>query len=325
MRLTRRHSLQWIAGAAAASVVGAPAIAQAGRKLTVLVGFPAGGAVDAVARAMTEALRSAGYTVIVDNKSGAGGRLATDALLVAPPDGQTIMLTPGGNLTIYPHIYPKLRYDAAKDLVPLATACEFQFAIAAGPGTPARTLNEFVAWAKANPGKASFGTPGAGTGMHFLGVQLGKEAGIDLAHVPYRGGAPALVDTMGGAIPTIIATLPALVQQHKAGKLRILGYSGEARNAALPDVPTFKESGYPKLTMSEMFVFVARSQMAAAMQQELAAALSAAVRSKAVKETLDKAEFDPLVMEPAAITRRLQADSAHWGEVIKATGYKAED
>lgn len=322
MRLTRRHSLQWIASAA---VVASPAIAQTGRRLTVLVGFAAGGAVDAVARAMTESLRSAGYTVIVDNKSGAGGRLATDALLAAPPDGQTIMLTPSGNLTIYPHIYPKLRYDAAKDLLPLATACEFQFAIAAGPGTPARTLSEFVAWAKANPGKASFGTPGAGTGMHFLGVQLGREAGIDLAHIPYRGGALALVDAIGGAIPTAFLTLPALVQQHKAGKLRILGYSGEARNAALPDVPTFKESGFPKLTMAEMFLFVGRSQMPQAMQQELAAALSAAVRSKEVQAALEKVAFDPLVMEPAAIGKRLHADSARWGEVIRATGYKAED
>lgn len=325
MRLDRRHSLQRLAGVTLASLAGAPAFAQDGKKLTMLVGFPAGGAVDAVARAMTEALRSAGYTVIVDNKTGAGGRLATDALLAAPADGHTIMLTPGGNLTIYPHIYANLRYDAARDLAPLASACEFQFAIAAGPGTPARTLKDFIAWAKANPGKAAFGTPGAGTGMHFLGVQLAKEAGIDLTHVPYRGGAPALVDAMGGNIATVFATLPALVQQHKAGKLRILGHSGENRNPALPDVPTFKESGYPRLSMSEMFVFVGRNQIPAALQKELSMALSAAVRSKDVKEALDKAEFEPLVMEPGAIARRLQADSARWAEVVKATGYKAED
>lgn len=326
MRLNRRQSLQWLAGTTLASLAGAASVrAQDGKKLTILVGFPAGGAVDAVARAVAEAMRAAGYTAIVDNKGGAGGRLATDVLMAAPADGQTIMLTPGDNLTIFPHIYPKLRYDAVKDLVALATACEFQFAIAAGPGTPARDLKEFVAWAKAHPGKAAFGTPGAGTGMHFLGVQLGKDAGIDLTHVPYRGGAPALVDAIGGAIPTVFATLPALVQQHKAGKLRILGYSGENRNSALPDVPTFKESGYPQLTMSAMFVFVGRSPLSPAVQKDLATALSAAVRSKGVKDALDKAEFDPLVLEPAAISRRLQAESARWGELIKTTGYKAED
>ena len=325
MAFNRRFALQLLAAAALSALVVSPTQAQTGKKLTILVGFPAGGAVDAVARAMTETLRGAGYTVIIDNKTGAGGRLATDTLLAAPADGQTIMLTPGGNLTIYPHIYSKLRYDALKDFVPLATACEFQFGLATGPGTPAKTLKEFIAWAKANPGKASFGTPGAGTGMHFLGVQLAKDAKIDLVHIPYRGGAPAMVDVIGGNLPSLFTTLPNLLQQHKAGKVRILGFSGESRLPSLPDVPTFKEQRLPNLTMSEMFVFMAHANTPPALQKELAGALSAAVRSKDVTQALAKAEFEPLVMEPAAIGKRLETESARWASVVKSTGYKAED
>jgi tripartite-type tricarboxylate transporter receptor subunit TctC len=325
MAMTRRLSTLLLGATALAAISPLPALGQTGKKLTILVGFPAGGAVDAVARAMTETLRTAGYTVIIDNKTGAGGRLATDALLAAPADGQTIMLTPGGNLTIYPHIYSKLRYDVQKDLVPLATACEFQFGLAAGPGTPAKTLKEFLVWAKANPGKASFGTPGAGTGMHFLGVQLAKEAQVEMTHIPYRGGAPAMVDVIGGNLPTLFTTLPNLLQQYKGGKLRILGFSGDKRMAALAEIPTFKEQGFPDLTMSEMFLFVARAQMPPAQQKELASALSAAVRSKEVTQALEKAEFEPLAMEQASITKRLQDETVRWAAVVKSTGYKAED
>lgn len=325
MALTRRKSLELLGAASLASLPGVGAHAQDARKLTILVGYPAGGAPDTVARAMTEALRGARYTAIVDNKTGAGGRLAADAMLAAPADGQTIMLMPGGNITIYPHIYNKMRYDGLKDFAHLASACEFHFGLAVGPAVPAKTLKEFIAWAKANPGKASFGTPGAGTGMHFLGVQLAREANFEFTHIPYRGGAPALVDVMGGNIPSILTTLPLLLQQHRAGKLRILGFSGASRMAGLPDVPTFKESGFPDLTMSEMFVFVARAQTPAATQQELASALSAAVRSPAVQQALEKVEFEPLVMEPAAIARRLRAETERWAAVVKSTGYTSED
>ena len=325
MDTQRRASIRAIGAASLAALSGPFAHAQTGKKLTILIGFPAGGAPDTVARAVSVSLREAGYAVIVDNKAGAGGRLAVDALLQAPADGSTIMLIPGGNMTIYPHIYDKLKYDWQKDFALLATACEFQFGMAVGPSVPAKTLKEFADWAKANPGKASFGTPGAGTGMHFLGVMFGRDARIDFNHIPYKGGAPALTDVMGGNVPSVFSTLPNLLQPHKNGRVRILGFSGERRLKGLPDVPTFKESGFPDLTLSEMFVFVARSQTPASVQQDLATALSAAVRSRAVDAVLEKAEYDPLVMEPAAIARRLQAEQLRWGAVVKSTGYKAEE
>jgi tripartite-type tricarboxylate transporter receptor subunit TctC len=325
MDATRRASIQAIGAASLAALTGNIAYAQTARKLTILIGFPAGGAPDTVARAMSVALRDAGYTVVIDNKAGAGGRLAADVLMQAPADGSTIMLVPAGNMTIYPHIYNKLKYDWQKDFALLATACEFQFGMAVGPAVPARTLKEFVDWARANPGKASFGTPGAGTGMHFLGVMFGRDARIDFNHIPYKGGAPALTDAMGGNIPAVFTTLPNLVQPHKDGRIRILGFSGDSRLKGLPDVPTFKESGFPDLSLSEMFVFVARAETPAAVQRDLAMALSAAVRTRSVNEVLEKTEYDPLVMEPPAIARRLQAEQLRWGAVVRSTGYKSEE
>lgn len=234
--------------------------AQAQNKaLKIFVGYPAGGAVDVVARQASEELRKLGYNAVVENRTGASGQLAVDALLAAPADGATVAFMPGGNVTIFPHVYPKLRYSLS-DLAPLASVCSFQFGLGVGPGTPAKTLKEFVEWAKANPGKASYGTPGAGTVMHFMGVMLAKQAGVELLHVPYRGGAAALTDVFGGVIPALSTTLPNLVSHHKAGKLRILGFSGEKQLSGLPGVPTFKEQGYPELVMNEVLVFLLRAK-----------------------------------------------------------------
>ena len=301
--------------------------AQPGKKLTMLVGFPAGGAPDVVARAVSAGVRNHGYQAIVENKAGAGGRLATDLLLGAPADGSTVMLVPGGNLTLYPHIYTKLRYDGLKDFAPLATACEFQFALAVGPAVPAsvKTLSDFVAWAKANPGRAQFGSPGAGTAMHFIGVDFAREAKFDFQHVAYRGGAPALVDAIGGTVPAVMTTLPNLVQPHKGGKVRILAHSGAQRLASVPDVPTFKEAGFPSLTISDMFLFVASAKTPAAVQKELATALASAAAAPDVKGVLEAAEYQPLSLPPEAIAARLKAEHARWATVAKATGYKSDD
>lgn len=327
MNSIRRLHLQQLAAlfaVATTPTLMSRAHAQAGKKLNVLVGFPAGGAPDTVARAVGEGLRDLGYTAIVDNKAGAGGRLAADALMAGPADGSAVMLMPGGNLTIYPHIYPKLRYRMA-DFALLATACEFEFALAVGPGTPAKTLAEFIAWAKANPAKAQFGSPGAGTAMHFIGVQLGQLGKFEFQHIPYRGGAPALSDTMGGTLPAVLTTLPNVLSAHKSGKVRILAHSGGTRNAAVPDVPTFKESGFPALTIGESFVWVAPAKTPAAVQKELAAALTAAVSKPKVKAALEAAEYDMLALTPEALAARLAKEDKHWAAIVKATGYKSED
>lgn len=324
MHLDRRLTLQSLAAAALGSAL--PAVrAQAGKPLRILVGYPAGGAVDVVAREVGEALRAAGYAPLIENRTGAAGRLATEQALAAPADGSTLVFMPGGNATIFPHVYANLKHDPMKDLVPLAAVCEFSFALGVGPATPARTLKEFVDWAKANPGKASYGTPGGGTAMHFMGVMFGRAAGIEFTHVPYRGGAAAITDVLGGQIPALATTLPNLVQPHKQNRVRILAFSGAKRLAGLPDVPTFKELGYPQLVMSEHFGFFGSARLPAAVQAELHAAIRKAAADPRVTAALSKLEFEPVSMSQAEYAAELRADFERWGPVVKATGYKAED
>lgn len=325
MPLNRRQALALFGASVVTRGLTTAAVAQSSCRLNILVGYPAGGAPDTVARTVGEGLRSQGCTALIDNKSGAGGRLAADALLAGPADGSAVMLVPGGNLTIYPHIYTKLRYDGLQDFAPLTTACEFAFGMAVGPDVPAKTLSEFIAWARANPGKTQLGSPGAGSAMHFIGVQLAAQAKVELQHIPYRGGAPALNDVMGGTIPAVFTTLSNLVQPHKAGKVRILAQSAARRLPGLPDVPTFNESGFPALTISEMFLFVAPARTPVATQKDLVAMLSSAVAEPGVRAVLEGAEYTPLTLSQSAIASRLAAEHAHWGALVKSTGYKSDD
>lgn len=325
MTTTRRSAIGALVAAGLAPTLCGNAAAQTGKPLRILVGYPPGGAVDVVAREVGEGLRTAGYAVVIENRTGAAGRLATEQMLAAPVDGSTLVFMPGGNATIFPHVYPKLKYDPFKDLVPVAAACEFTFGLGVGPGTPARTLKEFVEWAKANPGKASYGTPGGGTAMHFMGVMFARAAGFEFTHVPYRGGAAAIVDVLGGTVPALATTLPNLVQPHRQGKLRILAFTGSKRLASLPDVPTFSEAGYPGLEITENFGFFASAKTPAAVVAELHAALRAAASQARVTTALAKLEFEPVSMTQPQYAALLKADFERWGPVIKATGYKAED
>jgi tripartite-type tricarboxylate transporter receptor subunit TctC len=210
------------------------------------------------------------------------------------------------------------------DLKPLASVCSFTFALGVGPGTPAKTLKEFVDWAKANPGKASYGTPGAGTAMHFMGVMFGRQAGIDFQHVPYRGGAAAMTDILGGNIPALATTLPNLVTHHKSGKLRILAFTGEQPLSGLPGVSTFKQLGYPDLQISEVFGLFASSKTPAPIQAELEKAMLTAAKSPRLVAAIEKLEFDSEVLNSADLSRKIKADFERWGPVIKATGYTAD-
>jgi tripartite-type tricarboxylate transporter receptor subunit TctC len=318
----RRHTLSFIAATSLLAMAPSWVNAQV-KPLKILVGYPAGGAVDVVARQVAEEMRVLGYNAIVENKTGAAGQLATEAMLAAPADGSAVVFMPGGNATIFPHVYPNLRYSMA-DLKPLASVCSFTFALGVGPGTPAKTLKEFVDWAKANPGKASYGTPGAGTAMHFMGVMFGRQAGIDFQHVPYRGGAAAMTDILGGNIPTLATTLPNLVTHHKSGKLRILAFSGEQPLPGLPGVSTFKQLGYPDLQISEVFGLFASSKTPAPMLAELEKAMLTAAKSPRLVAAIEKLEFDSEVLNSADLSRKLKVDFERWGPVIKATGYTAD-
>jgi tripartite-type tricarboxylate transporter receptor subunit TctC len=289
----------------------------------MVVGFPAGGVVDVTARALAEGLRGPlGGAVIVDNRAGAGGRLAIEAVKGAAADGLTLLYSPPSMFTVYPHIDSGLRYDVFTDFSPVSTVCSFPFAIAVAPNLPVKTLPEFLAWAKANPREAAYGSPGTGTIQSFIGAMLAKAAGAPMTHVPYKGGAQSINDVMAGTIASSVSVAQLFTAGHRAGRLRVLAVSGSQRLASLPDVPTFAELGYPSLTFEEWFGVFVPARTPAATVDRLARAIADAIASPAVGDTLKKLDYAPFVVGPAAFADLLRMEHARWGEIVRDTGFK---
>ncbi|SSW67805.1 tripartite tricarboxylate transporter substrate-binding protein [Achromobacter agilis] len=322
MDMQRRRLLGAAAAAfGALACTGLPArLARASSPIRMLVGFAPGGAADVAARALAEAVRAAGYTVIVENKVGAGGRIATDALLAAASDGNTLLFTPSTNLTLYPHLYKDLRYSLP-DFSPLGTACEFDFGFAVGASSPALTLPDFLAMARSDTRVAAYGTPGTGTIMHFQGAMLARASGVHLTHIPYKGGSLALTDTMGGVLPLLVTTLPNLIPMHKSGKIRILATTGRSASPELPGVPTLGSLGFPELTMAEYFMVLARAGTDAARIAALSRALADATQAPAFRQTMRQLYFAPGTSAPMALGDRLRQDDAFWASQVKNSGY----
>ena len=218
-----------------------------------------------------------------------------------------------------------LHYDTFKDFVPVGTATGIVYGLAVGASVPAKNLKEFLALAKLNPRFAAYGSPGAGTPMHFLGAMLARDSKVPLSHIPYRGESAALTDAIGGTLPAVVTTLPNLLPMHRAGKLRILAVSSAEPVPSLPGVPTFASQGFPDLVMSEVFGFFARKGTPAAAVAQLNAAISAADASPGVVEAMQKLEFTPQAMSSDALGKYLASDHARWASIVKATGYTPED
>ncbi|HKA06283.1 MAG TPA: tripartite tricarboxylate transporter substrate-binding protein, partial [Gemmataceae bacterium] len=212
------------------------------RPVTMVAGFAAGGAVDTIARIVAKRLSDRlGQNVVVDNKPGAGGVLATQQIARSTPDGYTILLAAVGSLAVSPHLVPNIGYDPLRDLAPITMAVVFSNVIVAHPSFPAKTLAEFVQLAKASPGKIAYGSSGIGGIGHLAGELFAQTAGIEITHVAYKGGAPAVQDLLGGQIPALIGTPVATLPHIKSGKIRALAATGLTRAAILPDVPTVAE------------------------------------------------------------------------------------
>ncbi|NYT36486.1 ABC transporter substrate-binding protein [Allopusillimonas soli] len=315
----RRRQLMIAAAASAACLIPSAAFAGNDRVVRMLVGFSPGGAVDLVARALADAMKASGYTVVVENKAGAGGRIATDALLSATDD-YTILVTPDGNLTLYPHIYRNLRYQRV-DLAPISTISEFDFGFAVGAQSPARALSDYLSLAKSDAAMASYGIPGTGTAMQFLGAMLARETGVPLTPVPYKGGAVALADTIGGIIPALITTTPNLIPMHKAGKIRILATSGAQPSSRLESVPTFASLGYADLTLIGYFAAFCRANTPQKIVSELNAAISQAVQSTSFQDTMNRLDFKAISSTPQALTSRMENEDKFWDRVVRKSGY----
>jgi tripartite-type tricarboxylate transporter receptor subunit TctC len=310
---------------AALSAVALPAVAQdkIDRPVRLLVGFPAGGTADLIARVVADRMKdSLGQPVIVENRPGAIGRIAADAVKAAAPDGTTIMVMPIGPMVVVPHVYADITYDPIKDFTPIAIGATFQFAIAAGPQSGAKNWNDFVAWAKANPGKVAYATSGAGSLPHFFGVLLGRGIGVEMLHVPYKGSAAYINDLIGGQIPAAIDAIADLSELHRAGKITILASSGAKRGAALPDVPTFAELGVKNVEAMGWFGFFAPAKTPKAIVETLNRAINRALQSPDVAEKLSKVGMDPATGTPEEFGAIVASDYAKWGPIVKASGFK---
>ena len=315
-----------LAAAALATALCAPlALAQADKApLRILVGFPPGGSADVIARLLAERLPAQlGQPVVVDNKPGAAGRIAIEQLKNAAPDGNTVLVMPSGPVVLFPHVFRKLNYDVNKDLAPISQLASFQFCVVSGPKTGAKTMAELVAKAKADPTTASYGSSGNGTVPHFLGLMIGEAAGIDFQHVPFQGGAPAMTALMGGHVGYTMDVVTEALEQHRAGKVRIIAVAGAQRAPQLPDVPTLREQGVA-MDAGAWFAMYGPGGLPAAQAQRLSAAVQTAMKDTAFAQRMSALGLEPIGSTPDQLASVQKADFAKWAKPVKASGFQAD-
>lgn len=292
----------------------------------ILVGFPPGSESDMVARLVVDRMRtSIGAPVIVENKPGAGGMLAAEALKHAAPDGRTLMISPIAVTVFAPLTHTEVRYDPIKDFAPVSLAANFQMALAVGPGSPAKTLHEYIAWARANPARATYGVPLAGGPTHFFGVMLARATGVDLAVVPYKGSPPFVNDLIGGQVPAGITVLSQLLKLHEAGKVRMLGTSGLQRSPMAPDVPTFTELGFPAIEGTGWQAFHATAGTPRPTIDRLSSAIASAIKSPEISARLLALGLEPVGSTADELASRVAEDIARWAPIVKASGFRADN
>ncbi|MFS2053704.1 Bug family tripartite tricarboxylate transporter substrate binding protein [Variovorax sp. Varisp41] len=328
MSFTRRQLLQSTGASALLAGIGQRAFAQAGiETATIVTGFAAGGTSDTICRRVATKL-SPDYAraAVVENRTGAGGQIAVGYVKGRPADGTTILQTPTSILTIYPHIYKKLPYDPMVDLTPVTIGCIFDFGFAVGPAVPAsvKTVPEFLAWAKANPAGANYGSPAAGSTPHFIGALLGKKGGVELKHAAYRGTQPAMLDLLGGNISAVSGPIGDITQHLPTGKVRILGVSGAKRSRFAPDVPTFGEQGIQDMAHSEWFAFFLPAKASPELVAKLNASMKNALAQKDVIDGLGTFGLEAMSSTPAELTELLKKDTAKWAPIVKEVGFTAE-
>ncbi|MBI3532349.1 MAG: twin-arginine translocation pathway signal protein [Burkholderiales bacterium] len=328
MSISRRQVIQSAGASALLASVGQQAMAQAQiENLKIITGFAAGGTSDTTCRRVATKLGGTfAKTATVENKTGAGGQIAIQYVKGQPADGSTMLQSPTSMFTIYPHIYKKLPYDPVNDVTPVSLACVFDFGFAVGPMVPAnvKNINDFIAWIKANPSQASFGSPAAGSTPHFVGALLGRHAGVDLKHVGYRGTQPAMLDLLGGNIAAVSGPIGDITQHLPTGKVRILATSGPKRNRFAPDVPTYTEQGLKDMEHSEWFAFFLPGKAAPDLVARLNAALKTALASKDVADGLGTFGLEAMSSSPSELAALLKKDTAKWAPIVKTIGFTAD-
>jgi len=288
------------------------------RAISMVVGFAPGGGTDTASRIIAKKLsENLGQPVVVENKAGAGGNIATDLVAKAAPDGYTILLASVGSMAITPHLLPKPPYDPLRDLAPITMAVVFPNVLVVHPSMKSNTLADFVALAKAKPGTVNYGSSGIGNAGHLAGELFRIYAKIDIVHVPYKGGGPATTDLLGGQIGAIFSTPASVVGHIKAGKIKALATTGATRSLAMPEVPTIAESGYPGYEATNWYAYVAPAktpkEILVRLQQELVKVLSNAE----VREQLISHGMEPQPGTSEALAKYIEREYATWGKVVK--------
>ena len=316
-------------GASAGLLVAATAGAQetAVDTLRIVVADPASDDADWLYRTVADGLRGGTYAreVQVDNRPGAEGRAAVEAAKGAPTDGSVLLATPAETLSLYPHVY-RLNYDPFRDFTAITTACTTDFAFAIGPAMPAplKTLAAYIAWCQSDPRQAIFGSPAPGSLPHLIGVTLGKAAGSDLWHQPYRGTKPLIEDLVAGQVPAACGPLGAFLPHAIAGQISLLGVSGAARSRFAPGIPTFAESGLKDMVFSEWFGFFVPGDASPRVTLRANQALRSALARSDVAEALAALGLETRTSTPSEFSRRLQSDHDRLGELVRRIGFTAK-
>ena len=294
----------------------------------MVVGFPAGGTTDVLARVCAEKLRGTyAPTVLVDNRPGAAGRIALTNANGNEVDGSVSFVAPCSLLTIYPHVYRKVGYDPARDFAPVSTIARGDFALSVGPMVPdsVKTLADLVAWVKANPKLAFFASPAAGATPHFVGAMFARAAGIELTHASYRGDAPGIQDLVGGQVACSVNNIGVILPHLKGGRIRVLATSGAKRSRFTPDVPTFAEAGYKDVEAQEWFGVLMPSRVPAAIVEGYARAIEDVVRLPEVVQKIAEFSFEPVALKTSEFSAMLGRDTQRWAAVVKATGFHIDE
>ncbi len=305
----------------AAALLPAAARAQSwapSRPLRMVVPFPAGGATDVVARVLGEHMSGTlGQPMVVENRTGAGGNLGAENVVRSPADGHSLLMGTMGGLTINPHLYRGMTFDPARDLVGVGMAFETVHVLIVHPAVQATTVAELVALAKAQPGRLAYGSAGAGSSTHMVAELFRLTAGIALTHVPYRGSAPALNDTVAGTVQLMLDQLPSCIGQVQAGRVRALAVTGTARHPLLPETPSMAEAGLAGASATSWGAVMAPNGTPAPAIARLNAALNAALADQSVRARLVQAGADPVSSAPEAVAERMRAETALWGRVVR--------
>ncbi len=287
--------------------------------------YAPGGTTDVVARMVAEYLgKQLGQNIIVDNKPGKGAMVGTAIVAKAAPDGYTLLMSVISGLSISPTLYGGGDFDPMADFIHVSIASRNPSVLVVNPGFEAKTFKEYVAYAKANPGKLTYATSGAGSSNHLLGARLEQVISAGLVHVPYRGAGPAMIDTIAGNVPSMFDSLPSAAPHIKAGKVRALAVSSEVRSPAFPDVPTMKESGFPDLISYSWFGISVPAKTPAAIVDRLAAEMQSVLKEPAVIKRWEEIGAESSTMTPAEVTKFIQSEIDKWVPVVKASGAKPE-